>query len=174
MNIIQPVYQKGLSVKKESHLLCKAGAAKLDLGKKTTKKKKHTSLFCAALPLTLCVWRMCGEPRLAFCWPFKFKIQSLGPQRELRPRRGAGANSSSWHTWRYPFLLVCSRLLLLLLLTPLFPPSRFVPSPKPAIQGSDAVCSRHGSQEMPSQSTKLRRACVSVCKGERVRRDRDC
>lgn len=87
----------------------------------------------AALPLTLCVWRMCGEPRLAFCWPFKFKIQSVGPQHELRPHRGACANSSSWHTWRYPFLLFCSCLLLLLLLL-LTPPSLFVPPPKPAIQ----------------------------------------
>lgn len=33
-------------------------------------------LFSAALLLTLCVWSMCGKPRLALCWPFKLKIQS--------------------------------------------------------------------------------------------------
>lgn len=59
-----------------------------------------------------------------------------------------------------------SRLLLLplplLLLTLLTTPSHFVPPPTPAIQGSDAVCSTHGSQEMASQSTKLRRVCVHL------------
>lgn len=110
---------------------------------------------------------MCGKPRLAFCCPFKFKIQSAGLQQELRPHRGAGTNSSSWHTWRYPFLLFRSRLLLplpLLPLTPDFPPppSPFVHPPKPAVQGSDAVCYRRTSQEMPRQSTKLRRESVRL------------
>lgn len=61
MKITQPVYQRGLGIKKESHLLPKVGAAKLDLGKKI-----KMLLFCAPLLLTLSVWRMCGKPRLAF------------------------------------------------------------------------------------------------------------
>lgn len=126
-------------------------------------------LLCAALLLTLCVWRICGEPRLAFCWPFKFKIQSVSPRQELRPHRGASANSSSWYTWHYFFLLhlACLPQLLSLLLT--LPPTTtsclFVPPLKPAIQGNDAVCSRDGSQELPRQSTELRSVlCVAVSK----------
>lgn len=70
-----------------------------------------------------------------------------------------------------PFFSFCSRLLLLPLLplTPAFPtPSPFVHPPKPAVQGSDAVCYRHASQEVPSQSTKLRResVCLSAKENE--------
>lgn len=110
--------KRGLASRRSHICFARLGLPSWTLG------KKNTSLFCAALPLTSCFWRMCGKPRLAFCCPFKFKIQSAGLQQELRPHRGAGTNSSSWHTWRYPFLLFCSRLLLLplLLLTPAFLP----------------------------------------------------
>lgn len=53
MNIIQPVYQKELSSKKESHLLCKAEAAKMDL-------KKHVAFLCSSPVDLVCledVWR---------------------------------------------------------------------------------------------------------------------
>lgn len=81
MNIIQSVYQGGL-VLRRSHI-CFARLERQELpswtwGKK--KEKKNLLLFCAALLLTLCVWRMFGEPRLAFCWPFMFKIQSVSLQ----------------------------------------------------------------------------------------------
>lgn len=110
--------KRGLASRRSHICFARLGLPSWTLG------KKNTSLFCAALPLTSCFWRMCGKPRLAFCCPFKFKIQSAGLQQELRPHRGAGTNSSSWHTWRYPFLLFCFRLLLLplLLLTPAFLP----------------------------------------------------
>lgn len=47
-------------------------------------------------------------------------------------------------------------------------PSPFVHPPKPAVQGSDAVGYRHASQEVPSQSTKLRResVCLSAKENE--------
>lgn len=60
-----------------------------------TYRKKNMSLLCAALLLTLCVWRMCSELRLAFCWPFKFEIQSAV---RARAHRGDGANFSSLYT----------------------------------------------------------------------------
>lgn len=135
--------------------------------------RKNMLLFCKAFLLTLCVWEICGEPRLALCWPFKFKIQLVSPQRARGPHRGAGANSSSWHTWRCLFLLFLSCLLLLRLLLPLTllhpPHPPFVslcsipPSETLQHRGSDAVSSRQGGQETPSQSAKLRRICVCLC-----------
>ena len=72
MNITQPVSSERLSIKMESHLLCKAGTAKMYL-------KKHVAfLFCSPVDL---VCRGGGEPRLVFCCPFKFKIQSVSPQQ---------------------------------------------------------------------------------------------
>lgn len=145
MKITQLVYQWGLGIKKESHLLPKVGAAKLDLGE----KNKHVAFLCSSTVDLICledVWQApsgisAGHLSLKSC-----------PQQELTPHRGDGANSSSLHTSRYPFILFCSCLLrlLLFLLTPPFP--LFLFHPKSATSGSDAVRYRDGSQEKPSQS----------------------
>lgn len=53
----------GISVKKEPHLFCKAwkaGAAKLDLGKKERRKKKPIAFLCSSPVDLVCledVWR---------------------------------------------------------------------------------------------------------------------
>lgn len=115
MKITQPVYQRGLGIKKESHLLSKVGAAKLDL-----KKNKHVAFLCSSTVDLICLEDVWQAPSGISAGHLSLK-SSL--QQELTPHRGDGANSSSLHT--YPFILFCSCLLLLLLflLTLLFFPS---------------------------------------------------
>lgn len=141
MNNTEPVYPK----KKRVLVFWKSHICSARLGLPSW--KKNMSLFCAALSLTLCVWRMCGEPRLAFCWPFKFKIQSAA---RARPHRGDGTNFLSLCAWRYLFLFSaftsCCRYSCK---HGFIPPSFFSSSPKAAIEGNDAVCYRDSSRGKP-------------------------
>lgn len=128
-------------------------------------------LFCAALLLTLCVWRMCGEPRLAFCWPFKFKIQSTA---RARPHRGDGANSSSLYTWHYLLysLLLSPPAAVVIPANPAFSPL-FVQPPK--LQYRALMLSVTETVVRKSLVRAEERLCVSVWRGERrPGRERDC
>ena len=70
--------------------------------------------------------RKCGDPRLPFCWPFKFKIQPVSPQWAL-PLTGEQPLTQSRHTWPYfslPSMLVSCRLQPTSSLLSLFQPSQ--------------------------------------------------
>lgn len=131
--------KRGLASRRSHICFARLGLPSWTLG------KKNTSLFCAALPLTSCFWRMCGKPRLAFC---ALAHMALSLSSLLLSSPAAAASPAN----------------------PRFsPPSPFVHPPKPAVQGSDAVGYRHASQEVPSQSTKLRRERVCVCLQKRMK-----
>lgn len=148
-NIIQPVYQMGLALR--SHICSEKDFVR--------EKKCFVQLSCWP-----CVWGMCGEPRLAFCGHLSLKSSQLVHSKSscptgeplLAPHLGThGATPFFSFSLSSPAAVPASPA------NPAFLPFPFVPPPKPAIRGSDAVCSRQVSQEMPSQSFKLS-VCVSV------------